>query len=1591
MPPRKSMAKGKSKAKDPTDTPPDNAPEVSMVIDTVASAPEDSESNRKPKGRRKSDKVDNRTPARIKDPERWKLAQDELHTMASESRQGDQEDIERAAEISNWLIGYAALRFAGPGEITGIVALEDDPNEHYNPRPLNEDHVHALTEVFSSGGKKDRVSPIRIALPLASLDSALIEEMRKADPRNPESPIPPLALKSPTAERKRELEAQLFFLSSHDILLSDNDLVARHVELNSYRRNRKLARLINGHHRIRAMINMSLQLYREASNITQMVRREEEADFPALWNKVNKQVAKATYVVEVYKGNQFIGHSISIVLKLNIPDTTPPHVLAWLGENEADRPNQAPQGGEKLWTLAETQETTIADWIAKDIVLDRTSGLNRWHRQREIASSEKTVSRADTTGAGPSEGRLGTRQKAQKVKIVGQLSEEACIELMAHPVTNQMVVDTRSMLWILNHCLKDTYVDKMRRDFGCPLILHFWAGSVLLFRLANVAQGRGLTDAENYLRSVKDLPATKDGDAQAVIHFKNLCQSPQRVPGLLNRFEEEGSKKFEKALEESMEKAGIKKAADVDFKSEKFIIALRNAFLKFASLSNDANEFSRLWSCSFSLYARLLLAVEGCDQNHFFYNAIPPTRMFMTYFVSMSKSSGEAPALWMLEMLLNQYQLPWTVGTHGISSTSNVNNWCGRARGMHQIILACINTPAFGCRDAQLMTAMDIILDPRLQLAFSDIGDHFGNNLAATRAKCNATKGAGAKFEILSDVGKRLQWRYGDITEMIKTWKDAREALKEAIFTDGAATITEVTRSHPILQHSLPPQWWREFQLSSWCHGWRDEPGKQMLTVNGILGWGLFTEEMRICFIPEAMKHVPAARFLLEAVRRLESAKGTMAWWETMNPPLKDGSSDGDSEAGEEVAKEAAPPRRSARLEKTSQKDGEMPLESEPTKASQKRNKGKGKELVVEIKLASTSSKSQEKATKSRLLRPTIKSAPIIEDEDEDDEDEDEDEDEDGEHEDEARDNGEDGRMELDDQRSGDEDMDAEGESDELDSDEYSAQDCKAAKGPKRPSRLNENTGPGLPLADQSIGGVPRLEKRSTKTGKAKVAMHDIEPVIQLLRRINPGHVVFNEEFCAYFPHNVYAFQLHSEAGDEAMMTRMGMVKCMQNFETTMKEINNERCILRESICMIGQEILNPRNLHGAEIALTGMASRVMNAKDVYIYRLSCILSAAAGREYGQDDGYADALSVAHVDGLYPSELLQLNINTGEIWAHLKATYASGIQDQVPAEKHTILLGRLQENLHELRDLYRHMRRFCPIFGYGRTEKECRINAIHGISLRTNRQLNFTVEGETRGKGTFRPRRYELTDEPALIENLPLRIASVISKPALLERDFPYLRLDKDPSDDTYISTTYLEPLSTGNFGNIVLNTLSEKGRIHARAVLTKCEGIWKKSQDDDLAWSLEDLQEKQQACESQSTSDAGRRSREFASPAQPSTAQPSTQAKERGSATSTGNTSWSESQMKGLPTSPIPLEDISTQILSPPTPPPPQQHSDEEAEPSSEVKSRSAKLGKRKRADRKSDDITTGETGKKPGDISSPPHKTRVPSTTHRKGGDEK
>ncbi|KAB5587649.1 1,3-beta-glucan synthase [Ceratobasidium theobromae] len=431
----------------------------------------------------------------------------------------------------------------------------------------------------------------------------------------------------------------------------------------------------------------------------------------------------------------------------------------------------------------------------------------------------------------------------------------------------------------------------------------------------------------------------------------------------------------------------------------------------------------------------------------------------------------------------------------------------------------------------------------------------------------------------------------------------------------------------------------------------------------------------------------------------------------------------------------------------------------------------------------------------------------------------------------------------------------------------------------------------------------------------------------------------------------------------------------------TLHEISIQRQVLRQAIIDFGESIVSPSNAFAAEIALTGMANHVATLKDAFIFRVALILERAGAQKDAMEDGYADAMRMAHEDGLFDSDLLNLQLETREIYADIISTYAKGVQGQVPTEKKIIWIGQLGESTEELCEIYEHMTRFNPIFGYGRNAAESRANAMHGLSLIAHRRGEFVHQGKPLRKRSFHPVIKSLHDGPNHKDLLTGRLR-VLSEPHMLAKDAPYDCFDDDLNDDSYILCSYKDPLSTGEFKAIPLHGTTEHDRKYAADALEHCEELWQKEQEEDLEWSVK------QSLSSQPPTPITQDPNVSTSTPQPSASQAHRDLE--------SSTKWSQSQPGGVPTSSLSLGDTTTtSVLDRRTPSPPDQHSDEEEidippsrNPSNVSSSaRGPKLGKRKRNEKGSNEIIISGKDAPEGMIS-PPHKTRVPSTSNRKGG---
>ncbi|KAG8722293.1 hypothetical protein FRC08_004529 [Ceratobasidium sp. 394] len=254
-------------------------------------------------------------------------------------------DKQMAQDLDNSLIGAAFIRFIGPGDIHGLVNLDEDPNMRGNPRGLNDGHVQLIYDaVFRPNGKKDHEAPIVLAVPRSCVDPTLQAEMKTANVSNLLNPVPRFDLIRDTREEETVLETEIWTQRVGDRWLSASELDNRKIELRGYQAVATRCKLLNGNHRIKAMLRRAGELGEKR----QAIRAKLEAgvgnsrDLKHANDELRQEIELHTWRCIVYDLDA-------------LTDST----LNYLVHNDHDRPALTMQSGERAWWLAQKFELEI--------------------------------------------------------------------------------------------------------------------------------------------------------------------------------------------------------------------------------------------------------------------------------------------------------------------------------------------------------------------------------------------------------------------------------------------------------------------------------------------------------------------------------------------------------------------------------------------------------------------------------------------------------------------------------------------------------------------------------------------------------------------------------------------------------------------------------------------------------------------------------------------------------------------------------------------------------------------------------------------------------------------------------------------------------------------------------------------------------------------------------------------------------------------------------------------------------------------------------------------------------------------------------
>ncbi|KAG8736151.1 hypothetical protein FRC10_009648 [Ceratobasidium sp. 414] len=778
-------------------------------------------------------------------------------------------ELEREAELGKWRLGHAYLRFAGVGGVHGVVNLTDDPNDRHNPRALDPVHVANLGHTFSmTGGKQDRESPIYLKCPPTIIDPACLAAMkgvgRAVSARDLDFSPPALRLVRPRADLEDDLEAQLWFKrdqSSGDYFTADQ-LASKQEWLDDLRRSRPMATLVNGNHRTSAMLAACVMLHDARDHIIELDKAGEIApeDLGLKLQRLRESVKSATYRCEVYREN------------------TPQHILATLSENAPPRQSMAAARGEQLWSLSERIEGAMGKYKAKGD--SREEAMNR-------AMEDVRAGRGKILGDGGSDekpqkgkgkGRGGKGKKGDSTTQPQGEADDTIDNLLKRSTTVEMILDTRVALWVYTNKVGAGTAAAMVQDTGASLTAHFWLGVRCLIRILNVANGNGLTDAENWVRCT---PLTVDGSALALVHWDALHAREKPSPTYMPAYGPEQSNTFGLLIEET--RKGLRSSdGSIDWSADDVVLASRGVYDRFAAEYDKSTAESGRWiAASLRLFARLPLWSSGRRDPAFY----PAAALPATAWISAKASEANAQQAAMgaestmaLELLLQRWQLPWTQGTQAGNGVNHAN-WYKRLRGLHQILMWCWQTKAAGGRDTRLMTAIRILDNPRLLTGICAFRGQFDKLYRTLNERCVANKSGRATYGIVPTLVSRYEARMGGEAVTQAKLGKAKDALVEWVFRGAAdADLGATLAQHPVLG-LISRGYWDDFDMRRWCQGWKDQPSKQRGTVAAAVGWGILSDELLHQVVQPVLDSPTEARWLLHVVRDLMDMRGLEPWW----------------------------------------------------------------------------------------------------------------------------------------------------------------------------------------------------------------------------------------------------------------------------------------------------------------------------------------------------------------------------------------------------------------------------------------------------------------------------------------------------------------------------------------------------------------------------------------------------------------------------------------------------------------------------------------------------------------------------------------
>ncbi|QRV82338.1 kinase D-interacting substrate [Ceratobasidium sp. AG-Ba] len=816
--------------------------------------------------------------------------------------------IEMANAMEEHCWGVAVLNFsAWYGASLVLDVVDGAVATRINPRLPEASHVDKLEAVLSNPDRKtDFKTPIMIQVRKGQLSDEFIESIRTKDLYDMHSKPPPLRLQTITAEEEK-VHYELFWRSTEEFdengtsrrrWLTNDELKQRQERAMYFFKTREFVILINGNHRIAAMLRIGRAIHEDLILLLREAERgvEDLLSYRQRWTDLERRMQHCTYRALIFK------------------DDTPMELLLEIAKNFEQDPQKGEEKAELIFMTAERYIAAISRLhidhpdLPRSALLDiarleliKKSGKDD-SQDPQIGRRDDPINVDDGEDIPVSQPLLSQNpgpgiQVKDKSKLAGLTNGATVFQRICILSPNlELVIWTRSAYIVWNLHMADDYGTTMLKPYGGLFTARLWLEIETLLCIASATELSSST-VESIRQFVHNHRPTPGGYEDAEKSWKLAYSRSSTQPVLMSLWRPDLASRFGRLWEKSLQSSTKKGSKNdrLDMWENKNISLQRHVFWQFGqSLDiSTASKAERQFGLLCQLYALLPLSerpsldhADRAGSPHRDQRPNPPPALFypgaglpcksrLSSFNRQARSIRTDEAIHIMTFLLQRDAFMWLFWT-GIDKHQRLRTkWYKTNSATYHAVLVAFKAIGLGSIRSRLSLIIDMLEDPALASSMEFIERELetrGLSLNWIMQQSTVLASQGGKLTRFEDaLAKQANLMLENPRQSLNI---ALKSLQRYLFSE--ERLNPIRDEHPVLS-VVSSQFWENAQLKRWAQG-IPEGNKLDKLGHRAFGWGLALDHYEEAIVQLVVRY-PQVRPLLGFVEGVCRLEGRRPWF----------------------------------------------------------------------------------------------------------------------------------------------------------------------------------------------------------------------------------------------------------------------------------------------------------------------------------------------------------------------------------------------------------------------------------------------------------------------------------------------------------------------------------------------------------------------------------------------------------------------------------------------------------------------------------------------------------------------------------------